>query len=360
VDLGAIETALKQLWKPPGTEPAGADAQVRACMANLLVYCATGCDAAGVSEELAAIVRVQPSRVLLLVRADDRPGQEISAEVAARCHLAGEGHHICSEQITVSAARNATDRLPSTARPLLIGDLPTSLWWLDDDPPPLGGEVLRELEAMADQIIFASDRWPDPVLGTLAVGGWAAATPPRRPVVADLAWRRLKPWRRLISQTLDPAVLPGALAGIDHVDIEFGTYGYSQACLLTGWLASRLGWRPDRALGHAGQDSAWTFGAAHGAVQARLRRSAAGEHGLQRLVAGWSGEGGHVAVTFTDPGDGRLLATSPVLGDEPRTLICPPNSRAALVAAELQDLTPDRAYRDALGACVQLTRPLAR
>ncbi|MDR3636396.1 MAG: glucose-6-phosphate dehydrogenase assembly protein OpcA [Isosphaeraceae bacterium] len=354
VDLDAIEVALKQLWKLPGSEPTAEDAHLRACMANLLIYCATGCDTGNLTDELDVIVRVQPSRVLLLIGGDETLGNAVTAEVSARCHLGGEGHPICSEQITVTAARGASGRLASTARPLLVGDLPTSLWWISDVPPPLGGEVFSALRAMADQVIYSSDLWPDPVSGTIAVAGWVAGRPTVRPAVTDLAWRRLKPWRRLVSQTLDPAALLDALDRLDRIEVEHGSHGLPQAWLLTGWMASRLGWHAQGGMVHAGPDAVWTFRAPHGTVEIRIRRMPHGETGIQRLRVGWTRDESRHEVTFAPTGDGRLSATSPVLGEEPRTLILPSCTRAALVAAELQELVPDLAFREALGVTLAM------
>src|SRR5947209_3128181 len=87
------------------------------------------------------------------------------------------------------------DRAP-IARSLLLGDLPTSLWWASHEPPPLGGSLFGELEAMTDQVVYSSLSWHDPVRGTLATAAWAAEVDSTIEI-ADLAWRRLKPWRIL-------------------------------------------------------------------------------------------------------------------------------------------------------------------
>lgn len=350
-DLRTIETELKQLWKPPGNEQ---EAHVRACMSNLLIFCATGCDADALAEELDDIVRIQPSRILLLVGDAGAPGVEVDAQISARCHLGAEHHHICSEQVTVRAERDAITRLPSTVRPLLVGDLPTSLWWLSDVPPSLGGEVFDELRAMTDQVIYESYRWPDPALGTLSTAGWADGTAVERLAIADLAWRQLNPWRRLISQTLDPAVLPGALDRVSRVEIEHGPQGLPQAWLLSGWIASRLQWQSLRGVTRTGQDVVWRFQASQGVIPVRIRRKPDGDVGVQSLVVAWNAEADQAEVTFAPAEGGRLTATSPVLGPEPRVLIRRTPSRAAIVAAQLQDLGPDPVFRDALNVSRQM------
>src|SRR5262249_18616190 len=158
---------------------------------------------------------------------------------------------------------DAVQRLPSTARSLLIGDLPTSLWWAASSPPTFGGELFDELKAMTDQVIYSSLTWSDPVRGTLATAAWAVAAGLNEPAIADLAWRRLAPWRSLIAQSLDPASRPGALETISSVEVEHGPHGLPQAWLLVGWLASRLQWQKTGGTAHCGREIDWRFHGPH-------------------------------------------------------------------------------------------------
>ena len=45
---------------------------------------------------------------------------------------------------------------------VLIGDLPTNLWWTAATPPPLAGHLLYDLAENAQQIIFDSIGWTEP------------------------------------------------------------------------------------------------------------------------------------------------------------------------------------------------------
>ena len=64
--------------------------------------------------------------------------------------------------MTISAPPAQVDRLPFAVRALVIGDLPTNLWWASNQPPPLAGSLLYELAENAQQIIYDSLGWPDP------------------------------------------------------------------------------------------------------------------------------------------------------------------------------------------------------
>ena len=86
--------------------------------------------------------------------------------------------------------------LPFAVRALLIGDLPTNLWWAAPVPPPFAGPLLYELAEHAQQIVYDSMGWPDPAHGVAATAGWleqieradgpaAGASPPTSTGVAS-------------------------------------------------------------------------------------------------------------------------------------------------------------------------------
>ncbi len=350
VDLAAIERELNQLWKPPEGDGAMHDALVRACMSNLIIYCATREQARDVAAQVPAIVRAHPCRVLLLVGEAENPEDDIDAYISAHCHLVGDHHQVCSEHITINASGDAVLRLPSTARELLIGDLPTSLWWASHEAPPLGGPLFTELEEMAAQVLYSSLNWTDPVRGTITTERWAARADPDETRIADLSWRRLKPWRRLISQSLDPAVRPGALEAIQRVEVEHGPRGLPQAWLLVGWLATCLGWRPAWRTGASGWDYAWRFQAAHGPVEVRLRRLDHGDPEVRDVAVSWRSGGQSLVMTIAATAPGRLAAWSLSLEVEPHILQAPIQSGGLLVAFQLQDFVRDTLFIEALRA----------
>src|SRR5262249_60361866 len=106
--------------------------------------------------------------------------------------------------------------------------------------PALGGGLFGELAPMADQVIFDSLGWLEPVRGMAAMGRLRN----HRPLLMDVCWRRLRAWRRILSQGLDPAFAPGTLAAVGELALEHGPHALTQAWLLVGWLACRLGRRP--------------------------------------------------------------------------------------------------------------------
>ena len=351
VDIPAIERELAELWQQ-GAE--AGETVTRACMSNLIIFCANGDQAAPIPDEVATIIRHHPSRILLLVGDGGKQEPGLEAHVSAHCYLASGGRQVCSEHVTISASGGAARRLPSCARALLIGDLPTALWWVPAQGPSPAGELFGELAAMADHVIYDSIGWPDPARSVVATANWAASEKTRQ-VISDLAWRRLKPWQRLISQVLDPDVLPGALKNISEVTIEHGPHALPQSWLLIGWMACRLGWRTALGKVAPGVEVRWEFESEQGPLGVTVRRLAGGDATVHSVVIRWKEDQGSREATFHMSGRGRLAVRSSGSSAPERGIAVPAQSRAALVAGQLPDLVRDLLFLDTL----QVSRTMA-
>jgi glucose-6-phosphate dehydrogenase assembly protein OpcA len=355
VDVAAIEQELLSMWHEPQGDPDAPGTITRACMSNLIVYSATVDEAATMPEEIAVVVQHHPARVLHLVGEGNTGGAPIEAQVSAFCSLVGGGRHVCSEQITLLAAGGgAARRLPSAVRSLLIGDLPTALWWATRIPPPAGGDVFNELTAMTTQVIYESQGWLDPVRDVIATAHWAAGeqTPD---VLADLEWRRLKTWRRLISQAFDPAVLPGALQSITEVRLEHGPHALAKTWMLAGWLAAKLGWQPEGGKVAPGVEIAWKFRSASGPVRIVIHRLPEGSPKVRSGSITWKEGPTPHTLNFVRLGPGRLGIIGEDRTAPPRLQVVPSLSRPELVARQLPDLAPDDLFRETL----QVARTMA-
>jgi len=347
VDVAAIEQELAHLWGQPQATGATEDAVTRACMSNLIIFCGSASDAGVISQEVAHIVLQHPARVLLLVGDREHSSADLDAYVSAQCHLSGGGKQVCSEHVMISTGANAARRLPSVTRSLLIADLPTALWWAEIEAPPLRGELFEEFAAMANQVIYDSVGWDDAPHGVVATADWVARVQAGQ-TVADLAWRRLKPWRRLISQSLDPAVAPGALDAVSEVVVEHGPHALPQAWLLLGWLASRLGWRSTAGKVQPGVEVTWVFQSLHGLVRVTVRRADRGESEVQKATIMWTTGSQTTRATFAMVAPGRLAVSHGEPATAARTLAVPTCTRAALVARQLPNLGRDVQFRDTL------------
>jgi len=266
VDPQAIEAELDNVWKQLyGDSETGS--LTRAAMSNLLVFCGDEQQAQNVTERIAALVEHHPARVLILALQDD-DAKGLQAWVSVHCRKTGEDQQLCAEHIELRFPAAAIDRALSVIRPLLIGDLPTALWWFTSVPPPLMGEVFEGLVGLSQQIIYDSVGWTRPVEGVRAMTRWIQN---RNTVVYNLAWRRLKSWRRMLTLGLDPEFNPGALQGLTDIDIVHGPDALPLAWLLMAWLAGRLDWQVKSARCKSHQWLEWLLESAHGTVRIRIQ-----------------------------------------------------------------------------------------
>jgi len=348
VDVERIERELTAMWSATPAGTSGDEPVTRACMSNLIVFAPDQARAATLGDELVPIVEHHPSRVLMLVGEGAAGGDELEAYVSALCHLGERGRQVCSEHVVISARDAARRRLPSAVRPLVLGDLPTALWWAGGEPPVLAGDLFRELADMATQVVFDSVGWPDPARGLVATATWAAGADASAGI-SDLAWTRLAPWRSLIGQALDPSVAPGALATLHEVVLGHGPDATSQAWLLAAWLASRLGWQIEGTQGATAGRAEWRFAGRGTAVRVVATADAAGvgEGDALRVRLRWGAPERPQQVSVVRGAGERLETVAD--GDASRAaLVVPHRSRAALVARELPDLGRDPVYRRSL------------
>jgi glucose-6-phosphate dehydrogenase assembly protein OpcA len=343
VDLAEIDRALAELWKHGAKED---ETITRAVMSNLVIFAAQPDLAERVPAEIGQIVSQHPARVLLLQTDPHQTNAEVEAHVSAFCQMVGSGRQVCSEYITVEATDRALGRLPYTVRSLLIGDLPTSLWWATTQAPPLAGDVFTQLANMSDQVIYESQAWTDPVEGMIVTADWA--TGGRHDLaVADLEWRRIKYWKRLISQNLDPAVTPGALSNITEVQVQHGPHALPKAWLLIGWLASRLGWTPQSGKVQLGQDVTCRFRAGDRTVQVVVARKAKAEpYKVHEVSVAWQAGGQNKNMIFSRLAAGMLAVQTDAL--PPRVLVVPSQPRPGLIARQLPKLGRDAVFLAAL------------
>ena len=238
-------------------------------------------------------------------------------------------------------------------RGLLIGDLPTNLWWAAPIPPPLAGPLLFDLADRTQQVIYDSIGWTEPARGVVATASWLKQfqTGPEHGqwhVVADLNWRRLKYWRRLLAQCLDPATAPEALNSVTEVLVEHGPHAVIQAWELVSWLASRLQWKVDGGQIVPGVEIDWQVTAPHGNLTIRLRRLADGPSEVRKVRVACKLDGKPDALNVTVEDDRHLAAKPEVMSGAPRTVTIQRQSLPELIARQLSDRERDPVFRDSM------------
>jgi glucose-6-phosphate dehydrogenase assembly protein OpcA len=251
VDPGAIEREIRSLWREqgenrqkvaPNERPVG-----RTLLHTLVVFAADDATAKQARQVTAALNPHQPGRTILLVGppAGEAPAddQDIAASVALHCVAPGEGQDVvCCEHVTLTAPNPAAvRRLPGTILPLLLTDVPSFLYWMTGNP--FRHPILKDLAPAIDRLIIDSFAFaaPEPDLADVA-----SALKDRRfhAIISDMSWARLAVWRYQTAQLFDAAQMRPYLNRIKHVHLSYYAGTPVLAWLFSGWLASRLGWRP--------------------------------------------------------------------------------------------------------------------
>ena len=99
-----------------------------------------------------------PSRTLILVPTDpDGPGW-LRAQVRAYCMVPRPGTPAtCAEQIYATAGGATGRHLGAIVAPLLVHDLPVTIWWPGE--PPFDTLLARDLIGMADRLVVDGSSW---------------------------------------------------------------------------------------------------------------------------------------------------------------------------------------------------------
>ena len=245
-DVVDLETELSALWRTAAGDTAAENAVTRACALTLLIYVESDEAAYEVTNLVAEVTRQNPCRAIIMMLEPEAAPAGLEAWVSGHCHLPVAGEkQVCSEQITIRARGEAGQGLASVVLPLAVSGLPIFLWWRAGDfsPPPYFDQIL----GVTQHVIVDTARFSPPgrQLEDLAV--WLRKLS-GRVQLTDLNWSRITPWRQLIAQCFDSADRRPYLDHLCEVRIEYEQDSArlvtqrAQGLLLTGWLASRLGW----------------------------------------------------------------------------------------------------------------------
>ncbi|HEX8843201.1 MAG TPA: glucose-6-phosphate dehydrogenase assembly protein OpcA [Pyrinomonadaceae bacterium] len=248
IDVGKIEKELAAMWKP-ADEAEGSNAGsgvTRACALNLIVYSTVEDDREAIDDMLDTVNEYHPGRTLVLLADREAAEPKLDAYVSTRCRvLGGSGKQVCGEQVTIEASGASVERAASAIAPLLVPDVQTFLWW--KDIPHYEDKLFNRLAAMSDRVVIDSscfDR-PHEDLSRLAQ---IIRDDPQFMSVSDLNWGRLTAWRTLLANFWDIADYHPYLNAVDRIAVEYDPPDAAteeiapKALLVTGWLASRLGW----------------------------------------------------------------------------------------------------------------------
>jgi glucose-6-phosphate dehydrogenase assembly protein OpcA len=187
-----------------------------------------------------------PSRTTVISTADPDGPSWIDAVIVAHCITPrADAPETCAETIHLTCGGEAGRHLDAIVAPLLIHDLPVTIWWPDE--APFGSQQVNDLLEMADRLVIDASSWHGtglPQLRRLAAVGERLSI-----AISDFALVRQSRWREAIAAIFDiPDFLP-YLRHIRRIAVAYAVRdeGGAESTNIVkpiyhaAWLGSRLG-----------------------------------------------------------------------------------------------------------------------
>jgi len=250
--IAEIETELARIWSTPDltTQIEGASARhvaARTSVMNLIVVARRP----EIAERCAAIIQAltgrHPSRTIVIQSADPDGPSWLDARIEAHCILPREdAPETCAETIHLVCGGESGRHLAAIATPLIVHDLPVTVWWPGE--PPFTTRAAQDLLACADRLVVDGSTWSGDGLARLR--DMARLLDTTDLAISDFALVRQSRWREAIASTFDDPDLLPYLRSIRRIAVTYGTHDEAAAPGSTnlvkpiyhvGWLASRLG-----------------------------------------------------------------------------------------------------------------------
>ena len=257
--IAGIETELARAWssQDPGPhEPGdmGRHMAARTNVMNLVVVARRPELAERCAATMHWLTGRHPSRTIVIQSADPDGPSWLDARIEAHCvEPRADAPETCAETIYVTCGGEAGRHLSAVATPLIIHDLPVTVWWPGE--PPLASATTRDLLDAADRLVVDGSTWSGDGLGRLHE--MAELQDSTSLAISDFALMRQSRWREAIASIFDdPEFLP-YLRSLRRIAITYSTHDEAGAPGSTnvvkpiyhvGWLASRLGLSVERPL----------------------------------------------------------------------------------------------------------------
>jgi glucose-6-phosphate dehydrogenase assembly protein OpcA len=299
---------------------------------NLITVVTTESQLATVERVLDGLSNTNPSRSLVLLAQEERPGDKLEARVSAQTRTES-GHRVTTEEVLIHAHGQVAAHLASIVTPLLIPDLPVVLWW--PGRPAFDSQLFHDLCVLADRLVVDTDDGfePQDFRRLLEVSRRDHA----RASIGDFNWARLIAWRHIAAQFFDMPGMLSRLGQIQGATVFHGVdRGTAQARLLGGWIQSRMA--------KVGIE-----------VPVELRTDDAHDHDVTRLMIYTGGEDGPARFSVSRRAGAGLATEIRIAGQElgGHTVRLQPRPPAELLAIELTLPGHDVLYEDALAAALR-------
>jgi glucose-6-phosphate dehydrogenase assembly protein OpcA len=372
--IAGVEAELARIWSSISLTTPAEDGiperrvAPRSSVMNLVVIAGKG----EVAERAAAIVDGltgrHPSRTVIVSSADPDGPAWLDAQVQAHCLLPTEGAaEICAELIYLVAGGETAQHLAGVVAPLLIHDLPVTVWW----PSEARFESVQthDLLEVADRVLVDGSSWAGNGLARLRAMAQLRAR--YRVEIADFALLRQARWREAIASTFDRPALQPFLGGIRGVAVEYaakdgaaGAANVVRPLYHVAWLASRLGMTVERPLEMA--EEAWA--GYHATLRAGRRRigvelrpiESAAIAGTTLAVEILATRGSdRLRIEITGQAEGVTVAA--MLNGEavaPRRFLSPRRREGELLAETIEGVAADRISAAALAMAGVILGPV--
>ena len=194
-----------------------------------------------------ALTGLHPSRTIVVQPADPDGPSWLDARIEAHCVMPrADAPETCAETIHLIAGGESGRHLVALVTPLIIHDLPVTIWWPGE--PPFASRATRDLFSACDRLVVDGSTWGGDGLARLAEMATCADT--TGIAVSDFAMMRQSRWREAIASIFDdPDYLP-FLRSVRRISVTYGTHDETGSPGSTNivkpvyhvaWLASRLG-----------------------------------------------------------------------------------------------------------------------
>jgi hypothetical protein len=247
-----IETELARIWAEPdlttvvdGT--AGRHIAARTSVMNLVVIARRPETAQHCAATIQLLTGRHPSRTLIVSTTDPDGPSWLDAHIHAHCVLPREdAPEVCAEMLYLTAGGEGGRHLDAIVAPLVIHDLPVTIWWPDD--PSFGTDQANELFAGADRLVVDGSTWPESGLEPLR--RMAALIETSSLAIVDFALLRQSRWREAVASVFDNPEFLQYLRSIRRIAVTYATHDERGDPMATNivkplyhvaWLASRLG-----------------------------------------------------------------------------------------------------------------------
>jgi glucose-6-phosphate dehydrogenase assembly protein OpcA len=268
--VAAIEGQLARLWGAAESATSGGEPRLhekglpnaRTSVLNLIVTVVDSATADRVVHAMMSLGIHHPSRAIVVVADHLSKGDALDARISTHCHNVptSPDERICYEEVVLTVRGEAAEHLSGVVTPILIHDLPTSVWWPGD--PPFASPVFDQLIDVSDRLIVDSSDFDDLLAGMRRLSSLGEVVG-----IGDLAWERLSGWQERIAQFFDAPRFRRYLPNLNRMVIRYAVptgHGrkrrrsdadavapdvaapMAEPILLAGWIASRLDWRRHR------------------------------------------------------------------------------------------------------------------